>query len=119
VLVKADEISLTQVFVNLVGNAVKFTPAGGQVVVQIYAREAGYDITVRDTGIGIPTEDLPNLYSRFFRGRNAIENEIPGTGIGLYIVQSIVEKHGGKLTVKSEVGKGTTFVVWMPRWAEN
>ena len=72
------------------------------------------EISIIDTGIGIPSEDLPLLFTRFFRGSNAIENEIPGTGIGLFIVQSILEKHGGKIKAHSELGKGSQFDIWLP-----
>lgn len=111
---RADENALTQVFVNLLGNAVKFTRPGGSVEVVVQEKNQGIEVSVRDTGIGIPSEDLPMMFTRFFRGTNAIENEIPGTGIGLYIVQSIVEKHGGKIKVHSEIGIGSQFDVWLP-----
>jgi PAS domain S-box-containing protein len=113
-IVKADENALTQVFVNLLGNAVKFTPSGGSTEIVVQQNNLGVDVSFRDTGIGIPSEDLPLMFTRFFRGTNAIENEIPGTGIGLFIVQSIVEKHGGNIKVHSEIGKGSQFDVWLP-----
>jgi signal transduction histidine kinase len=111
--VRADENALTQVFVNLLGNAVKFTPPGGTIKISAQPKDNGFEVIIKDTGIGIPSEDMPLLFTRFFRGTNAIENEIPGTGIGLYIVQSIIEKHGGKITVHSEIGVGSQFDVWL------
>ena len=113
-LVEADEVSMIQVFVNLIGNAIKFTPSGGKVHVRLQVTDSGYKVSIIDTGIGIPSEDLPMLFHRFFRGTNAIENEIQGTGIGLFIVRSILDKHGGKIQVTSELGKGSQFDVWLP-----
>jgi PAS domain S-box-containing protein len=113
-LVCGDENALTQVFVNLLGNAIKFSPAGGNVTVCLAKKDPGFEISFIDTGIGIPSDDLPLLFTRFFRGSNAIKEEIPGTGIGLFIVRSIIEKHGGKIDVHSELGKGSQFTVWLP-----
>ena len=113
-LIQADEKALTQVLVNLLGNAIKFTPSGGNVNVLLQKKDSGFEISIIDTGMGIPSEDLPLLFTRFFRGTNAIENEIPGTGIGLFIVQSILEKHGGSINVHSELGKGSRFIIWLP-----
>ncbi|MCX6078446.1 MAG: PAS domain S-box protein [Chloroflexi bacterium] len=113
-VINADENALTQVFINLLGNAVKFTPHGGKVDVSMDRQLDGIEITITDSGIGIPSEDIPMLFNRFFRGTNAIEDEIPGTGIGLFIVRSILEKHGGTIKVHSELGKGSQFIIWLP-----
>ncbi len=113
-VVFADENALTQVFVNLVGNAIKFTPVGGRVSILLKRINGGIEISVVDTGIGILSEDIPMLFNRFFRGTNAIQEEIQGTGIGLFIVRSIMEKHRGTIKVHSKVGKGSQFVIWMP-----
>jgi len=102
---------------NLMGNALKFTPASGSVTINLQRKNSGFEISVIDTGIGIPGEDIPLLFTRFFRGTNAIEEEIPGTGIGLFIVRSIVEKHGGEISVHSELGQGSQFDVWLPAYA--
>jgi len=101
---------------NLLGNAIKFTPSGGQINVLMQKSNSGFEISIRDTGIGIPSEDMPLLFTRFFRGTNAIKNEISGTGIGLFIVQSILEKHGGSIKVRSELGKGSQFTIWLPEY---
>jgi len=113
-MINADEAALSQVFVNLFSNAVKFTPSGGSVDIFMKRANQGVEISITDSGIGIPSEDIPLLFNRFFRGTNAIEQEIPGTGIGLFIVRSILEKHGGNIKVHSELGHGAEFVVWLP-----
>lgn len=118
-LVKADESGLTQVFSNLLSNAIKFTPSGGEVHISMDEKKNGIQITVADTGMGIPSEDLPMLFNRFFRGSNAVSEEVQGTGIGLFIVRSILDKHAGKISLKSELGKGSQFFVWLPLTNEN
>jgi signal transduction histidine kinase len=113
--VQADAQQLEQVFTNLISNALKFTPAGGSVLVTLSsAEDDGALIEVRDTGMGIPPEEYPNLFTRFFRASNAAEAALPGTGLGLAIVQEIVHRHGGAIDVDSELGVGTTVTVWLP-----
>lgn len=109
-----DETALTQVFINLLGNAVKFTPDGGRIDVVVKPENSGVQVTIADTGMGIPSEDIPLLFNRFFRGTNAIQDEVPGTGIGLYIVRAILDKHRGTIKVHSRVGKGSHFDIWLP-----
>lgn len=115
--ITADEKALIQVFVNLLGNAIKFTPPNGRVNITLQRAHAGFEVSVRDTGIGIPSQDIPLLFTRFFRGTNAIEEEIPGTGIGLFIVYATIKKHGGKIKVSSELGQGSQFDIWLPEIA--
>jgi len=112
--IEADENALKQVFGNLIGNAVKFTPTGGRVKITATRENEGITVKVEDSGMGIPSEDLPLLFTRFFRGSNAIHEEVPGTGIGLYIVHGIVEKHRGEVSAASQLGKGACFTVWLP-----
>ncbi|HEX8092961.1 ATP-binding protein [Jatrophihabitans sp.] len=113
--VQADPQQLEQVFTNLVSNALKFTPSGGSVLVTLSpAEDGGVLIEVRDTGMGIPPEDYPNLFTRFFRASNAAEAALPGTGLGLAIVQEIVHRHGGAVDIDSELGVGTSVTVWLP-----
>ena len=116
-LIQADEHSLTQVFANLLGNAIKFTPSNGNINIILRSANSGFEISIIDNGIGIPSKDMPLLFTRFFRGTNAIDEEIPGTGIGLFIVQSTLKKHGGKIKVSSELGKGSQFDIWLPKAA--
>jgi signal transduction histidine kinase len=112
--VLGDASHLDRVLMNLVSNAVKFTPDGGQITVTARAEGDQAVIAVRDTGIGIPADDLPRLFTRFFRASNAIQQAIPGTGLGLPIVAAIIEQHHGTLTVDSREGEGTTFTLRLP-----
>jgi signal transduction histidine kinase len=112
--VTGTEDGLARIFDNLVGNAVKYTPAGGRVSLRMVERPAGAVITVTDTGIGIPEEDLPCLWDEFFRAKNARRSNLPGTGLGLSIVRQLVEAYGGIIGVTSTEGQGTTFKVTLP-----
>lgn len=112
---EADQIRLRQILVNLLANAVKFTPTGGQV--RLYAEDAteGVRFRVEDTGIGIPAKDLPHIFDRFFRvtrGRSRLQG---GSGLGLTIVKQAVDAHNGRITVESTEGEGTTFEFVLPR----
>lgn len=114
ILVRATADGLGQIFSNLVGNAVKYTPQGGAVTVQVARQPAGAVVTVADTGMGIPAEDLPHLWDEFFRAANARRSGIPGTGLGLSIVQRLVETFEGIISVQSAEARGTTFTVTLP-----
>ncbi len=109
-----DRDRLAQVLDNLVSNALKFTPPGGTVVVRLCGKGAHARIEVADTGVGIPAEDQPHLFDRFYRARNATGRSIPGLGLGLTIVRTIVEGHGGTVSVHSTPGEGATFTVLLP-----
>ncbi|MDW7992174.1 MAG: GAF domain-containing protein, partial [Anaerolineae bacterium] len=114
----ADEIRLTQVLKNLLVNAINYTPSGGRVIVRTGKEELEDRLwailEVSDTGIGIAPEELPHIFDRFFRSERVRELRMSGTGLGLSIVKEIVDRHGGRVTVQSEVGKGSTFTVWLP-----
>jgi signal transduction histidine kinase len=112
--VDGDVGQLSQVMVNLLANAVKYTPPGGRIDVTACAHEGAAVVSVRDTGIGIPQHDLQNLFTRFFRASNATAQGIPGTGLGLAIIQTIVSHHGGDVAVESQEGAGTTVTVKIP-----
>ena len=112
--VHVDRTQFERALINVGSNAVKFTPPGGQV--RISAERAGgrVAISVTDTGIGIPHDDLERLGSRFFRASNATSRAIPGTGLGLAIVRTIIEGHGGQMFVASAEGEGTTVRLFLP-----
>jgi two-component system, OmpR family, phosphate regulon sensor histidine kinase PhoR len=127
----ADEDRLEQALVNLVDNAIKYTPRGGHVTVRARTAEApravdgtaaspvdGFvEIAVSDTGIGVPAEDLPRLTERFYRVDKARSHELGGTGLGLAIVKHIVQAHGGWMRIESELGRGTTVHLYLPRFS--
>ena len=110
----ADPGKLAQVCYNIIENAIKYTPNGGTVTVSLHksGRDAVLDIS--DTGVGIPPEDLPHIFDRFYRVDKARSRDTGGTGLGLSIVKQIVRLHAGSVNVQSEVGKGTTFTVQLP-----
>lgn len=112
-VLNADADRLGQVLDNLLSNAVKYTPEGGTVSVRVLVG-AQATIEVADTGIGMPEEELPKLFTPFFRASTATETAIPGTGLGLCVVKAIVEAHGGRVGVRTAVGEGTTFTIELP-----
>ncbi|GAB3132900.1 sensor histidine kinase [Marisediminicola antarctica] len=112
--VRGDTIRLGQACDNLVSNAIKFTPRGGSVTVGVSVSGPDAVVTVRDTGMGIPADELDQLYSRFFRASTATRNAVAGVGLGLTITKAIVVAHGGKLDAESEEGVGTKFSMSLP-----
>jgi signal transduction histidine kinase len=111
---KVDPGRVQQVLDNLLSNAVKFTPAGGAVQVSLGADADLIVLEVVDTGMGIAPDDQRRLFERFFRAENAVARQVPGTGLGLYISRAIAEAHGGTLTVRSELGRGSRFRLALP-----
>lgn len=116
VLVCGDQDRLKQVLVNLVGNAINYTPSGGVVTIGLGKVDNKSRLTIHDTGPGIPSEDLPHVFERFYRGEKSRtrSRDGKGFGLGLSIAYWIVRNHGGSIEVKSTEGKGTTFCVWLP-----
>jgi PAS domain S-box-containing protein len=114
VVVTGDPTRLAQVLDNLVSNAIKFTPAGGTVTVRLGRNRSHAVVEVADTGIGIPRDEQPRLFDRFFRASTATERAIKGTGLGLWITRAITEAHGGSIDVESEAGEGTSFRIRLP-----
>jgi signal transduction histidine kinase len=112
-VINADGDRLVQVLSNLIGNAIKFTPAGGQVWVETKAVPDGVTISVRDTGTGIPESEIPRIFERFYQVDKA-RGPARGMGLGLAIVNEIVRAHGGRVDVVSREDQGTTFTVWLP-----
>ncbi len=109
-----DQDRLKQVFLNLLDNAIKYTPSGGQVTLAFNRADDWVRVTVADTGIGIPAKDLPHIFDRFYRVDKARSREQGGTGLGLAIVKTIIEAHGGRIEAASVAGKGSQFTVWLP-----
>ena len=113
--VTGDADKLIQVLINLIDNAVKYTPKGGRITVEARQRPGDVELTVSDTGIGIPPMEIPRIFERFYRVDRARSREMGGTGLGLSIVKHIVEAHGGKVSVESQFGKGSRFIVTLPK----
>jgi PAS domain S-box-containing protein len=118
-LVGGDRARIGQLVDNLVSNAIKFTPEGGRVDVRVRAGEGKAVLEVRDSGMGIPSDEQHLLFQRFFRTSTATEQAIQGTGLGLAISKAIVEAHRGTISVASEEGEGTTFSVTLPLGGES
>jgi signal transduction histidine kinase len=108
------QLRLEQVFVNLLDNAVKFNRTRGEVRVDVQWADKGACIIIADTGIGIPSEDLPRIFERFYRVDKARSRDMGGTGLGLSIVKHAVEQMGGIVMVESRLGEGTKFTVTIP-----
>jgi len=114
-LVSGDRDRLKQVFINLVANAIQYTPQGGEVFLSLEKIGEQARVICRDTGPGIPSEDLPHIFERFYRAeKSRTRGKSTGFGLGLSIANWIVERHGGKIEVDSQEGKGTTFAIWLP-----
>lgn len=111
---RADRARLRQIFDNLIGNAVKYSPDGGDIRVDLQKIEDTIEIRVTDNGIGIPSNEIDRIFTRFSRASNARASGISGTGFGLYLTRQIAERHGGIARVESILGKGSTFVVELP-----
>jgi len=118
-VIQGDADRLRQLLLNLVDNALKYTPPGGRVTLSLHKKEGWVQIVVADTGLGIPPEDLqpgpsgvPPIFERFYRADRARSRG--GTGLGLSIVHWIANAHGGRIEVESTVGHGSTFTVWLP-----
>jgi signal transduction histidine kinase len=100
------------VLINLVSNALRYTPRGGRVTIQLEPRPAGLEVRVADTGAGIPAKDLPQIFDRFYKGADS-----GGSGLGLTIARRFVEAHGGTIRAESQPGAGTTITFVLPRTA--
>ena len=114
VQVEADPDRLSQVFVNLIDNAIRHTPQGGRVKVELDARDSDAIIRVRDNGEGIPYRDVPRIFERFYVVDRSRRRQSGGAGLGLAIVKGIVDAHGGAISAESTLGRGTTFTIRLP-----
>lgn len=114
VVVQGDPVQLERALLNLLTNAVKFTPDGGTVALSVLPHEAGVMFEVADTGRGIAADEQAHVYEPFFRTRDTHEKAVPGSGVGLTVVKRVVDAHGGQVLLDSEVGRGTTVRVVLP-----
>lgn len=114
-LIEGDKDKLSQVMINLLSNALKYTDEGGQVCVSLEGTTEQVTVGIEDTGIGIAELDLPHVFDRFYRADQSRDRQTGGSGIGLTIARAIVTAHHGTLTVRSEIGKGSLFTVTLPR----
>ncbi|HMV78154.1 MAG TPA: ATP-binding protein, partial [Leptospiraceae bacterium] len=112
-IINADPKLIQNTIANLLSNAIKYSPRGGNIDFEVKADSSGIQFKVKDSGIGIPNEETGNLFQPYFRAANAAK--IKGTGLGLSIVRQFVELHNGKIRLESEVNKGTTVTVEIPR----
>jgi signal transduction histidine kinase len=116
--VEVDPDRMTQVLVNLLDNALRYTPGGGTISLSARRTQEGVAIEVKDTGPGIPPEDLSHLFERFYRGDKSRQREQGGSGLGLAIAKSLVESQGGQMRVESKPGEGATFIIELPAHPE-
>lgn len=112
--VKADKLRINEVLLNLLSNAISYTGKNGKVSVSIEQKGQEVITHIKDTGVGMPKNAIPHLFTKFFRGRSKTAKGTKGTGLGLYISKAIVERHGGRIWAESEVGKGSTFSFSLP-----
>jgi two-component system phosphate regulon sensor histidine kinase PhoR len=110
----ADPIMIREAMENLVSNAIKYTPENGQIIVRVFSRETALYFVVEDNGVGIGPEHLPKLFTSFYRAKQAGTEHIDGTGVGLSLVKTVVERHQGKVWVESKEGVGSQFGFWLP-----
>jgi signal transduction histidine kinase len=112
--VTADRDRITEVLVNFISNAVKYSPKGGEITISTRKTGTGVQVTVSDSGIGIPPEQLPYVFDRLFRVQHSGMHSFPGMGLGLYIASEIIRRHGGTVSALSEPGKGSQFSFTLP-----
>lgn len=109
-----DKVKVESMLKNLIGNSVKYTPDGGSIMVSTYCDKKYLNISIKDTGIGIAKSELKHLFSKYFRGSNAVNAKISGSGVGLLYVKTLVKKHKGHIRVNSILNEGTEFVISLP-----
>jgi signal transduction histidine kinase len=114
-LIKVDPAVIQEIFSNLLSNAVKYTPAQGTITISMTQNDKQIITRISDSGYGIPPQEQSRVFSKFYRGTNILKAETEGTGLGLYLVKTLVELVGGKISFESELGKGTTFTVTFPK----
>ena len=112
--VSIPESKISRIFLNIIENAIKYNKDNGQILINIYKEDKKIIVKIRDTGLGIPPEDIDKIFNKYYRSSDHRKLEIPGTGLGLTIANDIVKSYGGKIDVSSEVGKKTEFTVIIP-----
>lgn len=115
VIIRGDKIRIEQILINITSNAIKYSPDGGRISLRLHDLGDRAEITITDNGVGIPEEDIPHLFERFYRVEKARSSDKGGTGLGLAIAKEFAVAHGGDIRVSSIVGKGTTFTVTLPK----
>ena len=113
-MVTVDANKFKQVFINLLNNAIKFTPPGGKIEVVAKRGESGWSLSIQDTGIGIPEENIKHIFTKFYQVEHHMTRTQKGTGLGLAIAKKIVDLHKGWIQVDSEPGKGSVFTITIP-----
>ncbi|MDR3575675.1 MAG: HAMP domain-containing sensor histidine kinase [Anaerolineaceae bacterium] len=114
IAIHADEDLLSQVWINLIHNSIKFTPQGGRLQARLRQADGKIEFQICDSGIGIAEEDIPHIFERFYKADKARERSKGGSGLGLSIAQKIIELHHGSMAVQSKLGEGSTFTVYLP-----
>ncbi len=115
VVIRGDKIRIEQILINITSNAIKYTPDGGRISLRLRDLGDAAEVSITDNGVGIPEEDIPHLFERFYRVEKARSSDKGGTGLGLAIAKEFAAAHGGDIRVSSIVGKGTTFTVTLPK----
>ena len=113
--IRGSKEYLQEAISNLLANSLKYTPREGHVSINVKDKGNTILVQIKDTGIGIPKDELPSIFEEFFRASNAREVERDGTGLGLSIAKQVIEKHNGKIWVESEQGSGSTFYILLPK----
>jgi signal transduction histidine kinase len=112
--IMADPVLIRQAMENLIGNAIKYTPEGGNIKIESYVKNGFFFFAVEDNGFGIPADDIPRVFDSFYRAKGKNTKSITGTGLGLSLVKTVVERHGGEIWVDSQEGKGSRFTFRIP-----
>ena len=112
--IRGDEVRLRQVIDNLIGNAIKYSPKGGEVRITGAFDDDNVTVSVKDQGVGLPQDEQERIFERFYRVDDALSRKTQGTGLGLYLARAVIEAHHGKIWVNSVFGQGSTFTVSIP-----
>jgi two-component system phosphate regulon sensor histidine kinase PhoR len=117
IIIEADRADISRALVNLLENALRYTLEQGQVALHVTEDNTVWQLSLSDTGIGIPSDELPHIFESFYRSSNARQLDQIGSGLGLVIVKKAIERYAGRIEVESNEGQGTTFRIWLPKAA--